>query len=449
MDLPLVNKIVEAVLYEGYILYPYRPSSKKNRQRFTFGRVYPRAYSVAQKGAEPCTLRTECLTNSEGEHARIEVSARFLHVTVREVLVLPEPLLDLPDALDTISLQVAPELQVEEQQYSTWQEAVERAVNLPAKYLHQVCDVPCSLPFNFPSSSTLEPIRNSQGSIVGLMRRRQAALVGTIELKAERLNPQTIKISAEIVNQTPISEQENQDAVLMRTFTSTHTILHLKGAEFVSLMDPPAALHESARSCKNEGTWPVLVGDEKTGDRSTMLSSPIILYDYPKIAPESAGQLFDGTEIDEILTLRVMTMTDVEKEEMRQSDERARQILERTESLPEDQLWRMHGVVRDLRSLDDDFFSNDRRLEVVEVNGVQLRTGHRVRIRPKSRADIMDIALEGKTAIIEAIEQDAENRIHLALVLDDDPGKDLGFMRQPGHRFFFALDEVEPLAETE
>jgi hypothetical protein len=180
-----------------------------------------------------------------------------------------------------------------------------------------------------------------------------------------------------------------------------------------------------------------------------MLSSPIILYDYPKIAPESAGQLFDGTEIDEILTLRVMTMTDVEKEEMRQSDERARQILERTESLPEDQLWRMHGVVRDLRSLDDDFFSNDRRLEVVEVNGVQLRTGHRVRIRPKSRADIMDIALEGKTAIIEAIEQDAENRIHLALVLDDDPGKDLGFMRQPGHRFFFALDEVEPLAETE
>ena len=449
MDLPLVNKIVEAVLYEGYILYPYRPSSKKNRQRFTFGRVYPRAYSVAQKGAEPCTLRTECLTNSEGEHARIEVSARFLHVTVREVLVLPEPLLDLPDALDTISLQVAPELQVEEQQYSTWQEAVERAVNLPAKYLHQVCDAPCSLPFNFPSASTLEPISNSQGSIVGLIRRRQAALVGAIELTAQRLDPQVIRISAQIVNQTPISEQENQDAVLMRTFTSTHTILHLEGAEFVSLTDPPPALHEFARSCKNEGTWPVLVGDEKTADRSTMLSSPIILYDYPKIAPESAGQLFDGTEIDEILTLRVMTMTDVEKEEMRQSDERARQILERTESLPEDQLWKMHGVVRELRSLDDDFFSNDRRLDVVEVNGVQLRTGHRVRIRPKSRADILDIALEGKTAIIDAIEQDAENRIHLALVLDDDPGKDLGFMRQPGHRFFYALDEVEPLAETE
>jgi hypothetical protein len=131
MNLPLLNKIVEAVLYEGYILYPYRPSAKKNRQRFTFGRVYPRAYSIAKKGSEPCALRTQCLTNCEGEHARIEVTARFLHVTAREILVLPEPLLDLPDALDTTSLQVAPELQVEEQQYSTWQEAVEQAVNLP------------------------------------------------------------------------------------------------------------------------------------------------------------------------------------------------------------------------------------------------------------------------------------------------------------------------------
>jgi hypothetical protein len=173
----------------------------------------------------------------------------------------------------------------------------------------------------------------------------------------------------------------------------------LQGGEFVSLMDPPPELQEAARMCKNEGTWPVLVGDEESGDRSTMLSSPIILYDYPKIAPESPGELFDGTEIDEILTLRVMTMTDAEKEEMRQTDERARQILERTESLPEERLLKMHGVVRELRSFDDDFFRNDRRLEVVEVNGVQLRAGDRVKIRPKSRADILDIALQGKTAM--------------------------------------------------
>jgi hypothetical protein len=140
-------------------------------------------------------------------------------------------------------------------------------------------------------------------------------------------------------------------------------------------------------------------------------------------------------------------MTDAEKDEMRQSDPRARRILERTESMPEDQLLKMHGVVRELRSFDEEFFGDNRRLGVAEVNGVQLRAGDRVIIRPKSRADIMDIALEGKIATIEAIEQDAESRIHLALVLDDDPGKDLGFMRQPGHRFFYTLDEVEPVSE--
>jgi hypothetical protein len=451
MNLPEVNKIVEAVLYEGYILYPYRPSSKKNRQRFTFGRVYPYTYSVAQNAAEPCAIRTECLAVSESEDASIEISAHFLHVVTREVLALPEPILDLPEALDTAALKVVPQLKVEEQRYSTWQEATEREVILPAQRLFLIGDTSSSLPFSFPSSSNLEPIRNRQGSIVALIRRRREALAGAIELAAKQLDPRVIKITVKIVNQTPIPESdlEDQDAVLMRSFASTHTVLHLEGAEFVSLMDPAPGLREPARSCKNEGTWPVLVGDEKAGDRRTILSSPIILYDYPKIAPESPGELFDGTEIDEILTLRVMTMTDAEKEEMRQSDERARQILERTESLREDELMRLHGVVRELRSFDDDFFCNDRRLEVVELNGAQLRAGDRVKIRPKSRADIMDIALEGKIATIEAIEEDAEKRVHLALVLDDDPGKDLGLMRQPGHRFFYTLDEVEALGKSE
>jgi hydrogenase maturation protease len=80
-----------------------------------------------------------------------------------------------------------------------------------------------------------------------------------------------------------------------------------------------------------------------------MLSSPIILYDYPQIAPESAGDLFEGTEIDEILALRILTLTEAEKHEMRQGDERARQILERTEALPEEQFLKLHGVLRGMR----------------------------------------------------------------------------------------------------
>ena len=106
-----------------------------------------------------------------------------------------------------------------------------------------------------------------------------------------------------------------------------------------------------AQECHNLRTWPVLVGNE--GEYDTMLSSPIILYDYPQIAPESPGSLFDGTEIDEILTLRIMTLTDEEKEEMRQGDERAREILERTEALSPEQFMKLHGVIRSLRPVDE------------------------------------------------------------------------------------------------
>jgi hydrogenase maturation protease len=128
---------------------------------------------------------------------------------------------------------------------------------------------------------------------------------------------------------------------------SAHTILEVREGEFVSLVDPPEAYRCYASACQNLGTWPVLVGEQ--GQRDTLLSSPIILYDYPQIAPESPGDLFDGAEIDEILSLRILTMTDEEKREMRQSDDRARRILERTEALPEEHFAKLHGALRGLR----------------------------------------------------------------------------------------------------
>jgi hypothetical protein len=83
--------------------------------------------------------------------------------------------------------------------------------------------------------------------------------------------------------------------------------------------------------------------------------------------------------------------------------------------------------------------------ESVRVFGVDLRVGHRVRLWPQKTADIIDLALTGKVAVIEAIEQDFDDQVHFAVVLDDDPGRDLGMMRQPGHRFFFSPEEVEPV----
>jgi hypothetical protein len=87
-----------------------------------------------------------------------------------------------------------------------------------------------------------------------------------------------------------------------------------------------------------------------------------------------------------------------------------------------------------------------RKLESIHVGPFEIRAGDRVRLCPRSRADILDLALAGMAAIIEAVEQDFEGRVYLAVTVDDDPGRDLGQLRQPGHRFFFAPEEVEPLA---
>jgi hypothetical protein len=128
---------------------------------------------------------------------------------------------------------------------------------------------------------------------------------------------------------------------------SAHTILSLSHGEFISLLDPPAHLRDAVSRCKNVGNFPVLIGEE--GERDMMLCSPIVLYDYPQIAPESAGDFYDATEMDEMLTLRVMTLTDEEKTEMRNSDDRVRDLLQRTEDTAREQLMRTHGTIRGLR----------------------------------------------------------------------------------------------------
>ena len=444
MNASLVDQVVNSVLYEGYILYPYRASSIKNRSRFTFGRVYPEAFSISQHGAEPFVMQTECLVEST-DASLVQVTIRFLHPLARGIRALePEEAEHSRDA-DSKPVQ---ELRVDGRLYQTWQEAVERTVALAPQSIKTFAERSFELPFTFPSSCTSEPICDDADRVVGMMTRRQEELHGRVEIGATSIDAKVFKLSVRVVNQTRVSDSElaSQDAVLMRTFASTHAVLSAEGGEFLSLLDPPPEYIEAAGTCQHVGAYPVLVGDEKLGERDTMLASPIILYDYPRIAPESPGDLFDGTEIDEILTLRVMAMTDAEKSEMRQVDDFARRILERTESLGAEHLMKMHGRIRDLHRFDDEF-STSTRLESVSVQGFSVKAGDRVRIHPKSRADIMDIALAGKAAIVETIEQDAEARVHLAVVLDEDPGKDLGLMRQPGHRFFYGTDEIEPLPE--
>jgi hypothetical protein len=449
MNLSTVDKIANAVLYEGYILYPYRASSRKNRQRFTFGRIYPRAYGIAQNGAEPSAMKTECLVRSQGKRPTLAVRVRFLHPMARTIGLLAAPVPELPAEIEPGTFSLVPELRLGNKLYQAWQEAVEREVRSSPQPLESLADRSFSQPVQFPSALTIDPIRDLQGQVIGAILRRQQSVQGMIDITAQLIKKDVFKISVQVENLTSLAaaELDQQEEVLMRTYASTHTILEVTSGEFLSLMDPPEEYAEAASACSNVGTWPVLVGEKEKGEKNTMLSSPIILYDYPEIAPESPGEFFDGTEIDEILALRVLTMTDEEKWEMSQIDEQARRILNRTEALPEEDFWKMHGTIRGNPLANEDLFNPSTKPESVTVNGTDLKVGDRVRIRPQGRADVMDLALEGRIALIESIEQDAENRVYLALVMEDDPGKDLGMLRQPGHRFFYGSHEVEPITE--
>ena len=154
-----------------------------------------------------------------------------------------------------------------------------------------------------------------------------------------------------VENTTPLpaSGEIGRETAQRHALASTHIALGAERGAFVSLIDPPAELAEAAARCDNRGLWPVLAGPEGTADM--MLAAPIILYDHPRIAPESPGDLFDGCEIDEILTLRILTLTDAEKREIAAADPRSRAMLERTEALTEEEIARLHGlsVIRNAR----------------------------------------------------------------------------------------------------
>jgi len=344
MKMEEIKEIANAVLYEGYLLYPYRRSAIKNRQRWTIGIVYPREYSEANGSIEPWTMQTECLVAGSADTS-IDIYLRFLHLLLhRTVQSVPE---SVPSETE-IETKSANEWSLARHLASEpWEEGIEREVSVLKLPLSFLLNQPRLLEIEFPGERLAEESTDDASTTI---IREQQPLAGTVIIDAECVGTDLFRISIHIENRTPGTGTLTSYAVMPHTFVSTHTILQVHQGSFISLLDPPEELKTIAQGCQNLHTWPVLVGNE--GEHDTMLSSPIILYDYPKIAPESPGSLFDGTEIDEILTLRIMTLTDEEKEEMRQGDERAREILERTESLSPEQLMKLHGVIRNLRPVD-------------------------------------------------------------------------------------------------
>ncbi|GHO42587.1 hypothetical protein [Ktedonospora formicarum] len=424
MKLEQVRAIAEAVMYEGYILYPYRHNALKNRIRWTIGVVYPRAYSEAQGGIDPWQMHTECLIEGS-PMTHLSVTSRFLH---------------LLDCLNS-------------NESDTWQEGMEREVQAPTLTLHALSESPRSVRINF--AGTHLPADTS-----GIVRTMQA-LQGELAIGCSQLGANLFKLTIDIANTTPNTAEidSRHEAILRHAFISIHTIMHIKDGSFVSLLEYPEALREQVENCRNIRTWPVLVG--KQGERDCMLSAPIILYDYPQIAPESPGAFFDGTEIDELLTLRILTLSDEEKEAMRQGGESTRKLLERVEAMSPEQLMRLHGTLRDWQASDEarnDSTGQNGSIfpgedypppQGIRIANHNVRKGDRVRLHPRLRADAFDMLLEGKIGRVECIQQDFENRLYLVVTLDDDPGREQWDERVlPGHRFFFAPEEIEPLGRV-
>jgi hydrogenase maturation protease len=316
-----IRAIADAVLYEGYVLWPYRRSALKNTHRWTFGGVYPRAHAEARDaGDDPWTMQTQCLIEGGGE-ARVSVALRFLHVVWRQAVDADGRELD--------------ELTAGGERHLTWEEAVEREVALGAIALEELA-AGRRVPVSIAAGEEREPL-GAEGAIV----RSWQPLEGALLVSAEALAPALYRITARIENTTPWPGGP-REAALRRTFCSAHTTLRAPaGGAFVSQTDPPDALREAAGACENRGTWPVLVGEP--GARDTVLCSPIILEDHPRIAPESPGDLFDGGEIDQLLILNILQLTDEEKAEARASDPRVREILDRSEGLTPEELMRLHG----------------------------------------------------------------------------------------------------------
>jgi hypothetical protein len=324
MNFDGVEKIAAAILYEGYILYPYRPTAIKNRRRWNFGTLYPRVYAETQRPQEPFRLLAECLVVPEA-NASLDLKISFLQLVPQR-----QTSSENPGELSDPSL--------------AWDEAVERTSEHQNLLLSDLIAAPLRLTLQIDAAEL--PDGRSGDQALGL----QAILT----ISCEVLQEGACKLRLQLENASPLisGDQAKRDEALPRSFVSAHVLLGINSGEFVSLFDPPETYRGSTVACHNVGVFPVLAGEEP--DRTMMLCSPIILYDYPKIAPESEGDFFDGTEMDEMLTLRVLTLTDTEKQEMRDGDPRARRILERTESLTAESMLKAHGVIRGLREIGED-----------------------------------------------------------------------------------------------
>lgn len=481
MSLDQVRAVADAVLYEGYLLYPYRATSRKNQVRWQFGVLGPPGAAEDGSGEEP-GMSTQCLleeVESPASAWSVRIHLRFLQLQTRTA-----------ERYDDRRGRHVPvdRLTVGDQQWMSWDEAVEHEIvlDLSAEKLRSGSQEEVSVDGREDVEELVDPAGGPvPGDPVGRIVRSRWPLRARVTATTTEDDCVTrLEVRVDNVSERrPDPHATPKDTAIRTSLIGTHLVLEAEGARFVSVIDPPAPAAAAARRCGQHRCWPVLSGERPTSDgggdeaartSAVVLASPIILYDFPEVAEQSAGALFDSTEIDEILTLRVMTMTEEEKAEARATDPRAREIIDRCDEMSPSALQQLHGVLRnphavspevpagvaDIRNLDPPTFGEPDapwwdpaadeavrpELDAVVIDGIPVSKGSLVRVHPSRRADAQDLFFHDQVARVTAVLSDVDGGVHVALVLDDDPAADLH--EWYGRYWYFAPDELEPLPEA-
>jgi hypothetical protein len=461
MSLSLARAVADAVLYEGYLLYPYRASSQKNQARWQFGILGPPGALEAGTG-EDAGMFADCLLvpapggdTGPGAGGELTLHLRFLQLQSRTA-----------EKADGAGIfRPVEELTIGAARWLSWDEAVEQECVLgpfPLALL-QDGDRPLVLPVEIPEGEDVEELRDDAGRPAGRLVRRRRALRGEVTLGSTAADGGLLRLRVSVANTAgPSTGPPDRQEAVAKSFIGAHVLLALQGADFVSLLDPPGRASAAAASCTQHRCWPVLAGPE--GQTDVLLLSPIILYDHPAVAPESSVALFDSTEIDEILTLRVLTLTDEEKAEARATDPRAAAIIDQCEAMSPEELQQLHGILRNPHAGEfpeppgtitsaqgeppawwtpESEALVQPHLDAVLINGIPVARGSRVRVNPSRRADAQDLFFAGQTGRVTSVHFDVDGSTHVGLVLEQDPAADLheGY----GRSFYYAPEELEPL----
>jgi hypothetical protein len=465
MSLELARTVADAVLYEGYLLYPYRATSRKNQARWQFGVLGPPG-ATEQGVGEERSMSLQCLLERVNQNTwaatTVTIYLRFLQLQRRIV--------EAPDMAEPSGFVAVDQLVVDDDLVFSWDEAIEQEHSWPPFSLSELAEGVVRR-IDVPGGDQIDPPVAADGSVAGRIVRRRWSLSAELRAAITEVDDY-LRLEIKVEN-TAVVQPGSPDDAIRSSLIGAHLLIESSNAGFVSLLEPPPTAAAAAADCHQHRCWPVLAGPPGTTD--VMLGSPIILYDHPEVAPESAGALFDSTEIDEILTLRVMTMTDEEKAEARATDPRAREIIDRCDQMTPEALHQLHGILRQPRAEPADPMplpdaathsilwsdpgeqptpwwdpaadeSVRPELDSVLIDGVPVSKGSRVRIHPSRRADAQDVFFAGQDARVTAVMSDVDGQVHVAVVLVDDPAADLHDWY--GRYLYFAPEELEPLADV-